>query len=123
MSENDRNLTCIGCPLGCQLSVELKDGKAWRIEGATCKTGKTYARQEVTDPRRMLTTTMALKGGLWARLPVKSEQPVPKHQVASICRKLHTFAIEAPVVMGDVVLENADDTGVTIIATRSMPSR
>ena len=122
MSEDIRDLTCIGCPLGCRLEIELKDGKAWRIDGPTCKKGKKYAEQEVTDPRRMLTTTVALAGGLWERLPVKSASPVPKDAVIDICRTLHTFAVDAPVAMGDVVLEDAGGTGVSIVATRSMPA-
>ena len=115
-----QKMTCIGCPLGCQLEVELQEGTAWRIEGYGCKKGKTYAAQEVTDPRRMLTTTVTLRGAQWPRLPVRSLEPVPKDRVVEICRRLHELALEAPIAMGQVVLADALDTGIDVIATRSL---
>ena len=69
---------CIGCPLGCRLEVEEEAGEIIEIRGQSCKKGEVFARQEHTDPRRVVTTTVAVAGGLWPRLPVKTEGDVPK---------------------------------------------
>lgn len=117
--EAPRKMVCIGCPLGCPLEV-VTLGEAWEIRGYTCKKGKEYGEQEVTDPRRMVTTTVAIDGALWSRLPVRSAQSVPKDSVDAVCRALHQLRLTAPVAMGDVVLEDALETGVAVVATRSL---
>ena len=63
-------LTCIVCPLGCGIEVEIKDGKILSIKGNTCKKGKDYAEAECTFPTRTLTTTVRTDSGYM--LPVKS---------------------------------------------------
>lgn len=111
---------CIGCPLGCQLSVEHHGETAWRVRGFGCKQGKEYGQQEVTDPRRMVTTTVWVDGARWTRLPVRTAQSVPKDRIVDVCRALHQVRVRAPVAMGDVVMEDAAQTGVAVIATRSL---
>lgn len=113
---------CIGCPLGCRLEVEEEEQQIIEIRGFDCKRGKEYARQEHTDPRRMVTTTVALEGGRWARLPVKTSAPVPKGLVEAVCRQLTGVTMTAPVSIGTVVAHNILDTGVDIVATRTMPT-
>ena len=115
-----RQLVCIGCPLGCHLVVEHHGPAAWRVQGYGCKKGKAYGLEEVTDPRRMVSTTVAIRGARWARLPVRSARPVPKDLVAAICRALHQIEVTAPVQMGDVVLEDALGTGIDMLASRSL---
>lgn len=113
---------CIGCPLGCRLEVEADENSIVEVRGFSCKRGEEYARQEHTDPRRMVTTTVAIRGGRWPRLPVKTSQPVAKNQVKAICRALHQLALSAPVKRGDVVMADILDTGVDVVATRDMPA-
>ncbi|TNF22566.1 MAG: DUF1667 domain-containing protein [Deltaproteobacteria bacterium] len=117
-----QRMVCIGCPIGCQLEVEYLggDGDAWRIAGYDCKKGKSYAAEEVTDPRRMVATTVAIEGASWRRLPVRTASPIPKDQVLALCRRLHAVRVTSPVAMGDVVLADALGTGVDVIATRSL---
>jgi len=115
-------MTCIGCPLGCRLDVELLDGGAWKIEGYECKKGKEYAAQEAVDPTRMLTTTVAVEGAIWRRLPVCTARPIPKDRLLQACRELHRLHLTAPVVLGQVVLDDAAGTGVPVVATRSLPA-
>lgn len=112
---------CIGCPLGCRLEVEEDDSHIVEIRGFSCKRGKEYAEQEHIDPRRMVTTTIYVEGGLWARLPVKTTLPVPKNQVMVVCKQLQDIKIKAPIKMGEVIVKNVLDTGVDIIASRDMP--
>ena len=112
---------CIGCPLGCRLEVdEDEDGVLVEVRGFSCKLGKKYAIQEHTDPRRVVTTTVAIEGGTLPRLPVRSAGTVPKGLVGDVCAILRGVKVQAPVRMGDVVLDNVLGTGVNIVATRDM---
>jgi CxxC motif-containing protein len=114
---------CIGCPLGCRLEVEETDGDIVEIRGFDCKRGKAYAQQEHVDPRRMVSTTVPVENGRWARLPVKTASAIPKDSVIALCQTLRKTVVTAPVHMGDVILANAMGTGVDIVATRDMPVR
>ncbi len=112
---------CMGCPLGCRLEVE-QDPVDHRVEvrGFSCKRGKEYAVQEHTAPQRMVTTTVAVAGALWPRLPVKSSRPVPKQLVAAVCAALRYVQVTAPGAAGQVILPNALGCGADIIAARDM---
>lgn len=113
---------CIGCPLGCRLEVEADGPDIVEVRGFSCKIGKKFAEQEHTAPTRMVATSVRVKGGVWARLPVKTEAAVPKDKVLEITDKIHEIEVEAPVKLGDVILENVLGTGVNVIATRDMPA-
>ncbi|MCB2100322.1 MAG: DUF1667 domain-containing protein [Rhodobacterales bacterium] len=113
---------CIGCPLGCRLEVEEDDhGDVLEVRGFDCKKGKEYGRQEHTEPKRMVTTTVAVRGGLHARVPVKTREAVPKPLVREVCRALGTVELTAPVAIGTLVMGDVLGTGVDIIVTRDMP--
>ena len=114
---------CIGCPLGCRLEVDAVDGEVVEVRGHSCKRGKEFAVQEHTDPRRFVTTTVRIEGGLWPRLPVKTAASVPKGRVAEVAKALHALTLEAAVAMGDVVLADVLGTGVDVVATRDLPTR
>ena len=116
-----KHLTCIGCPMGCPLELIIVDGEIHEISGNECQRGEDYARQEYSDPRRMVSTTVTCLSGLWPRLPVKTAEAVPKNKVIEVVRVLHTLKIKAPVQMGQVVLDNIAGTGIAAIATRSLP--
>ncbi|MFZ4848052.1 MAG: DUF1667 domain-containing protein [Caldilinea sp.] len=113
---------CIGCPLGCRLEVEEEEGGQAEVEvrGFSCRRGREYALQEHRAPQRMVTTTVAIDHALWPRLPVRSQQPVPRQLVAEICRALRSVRVVAPVTLGDVLVENVLGCGVAIVAARDM---
>ncbi|MEM7736766.1 MAG: DUF1667 domain-containing protein [Deinococcota bacterium] len=113
---------CIGCPLGCRLEVEEDAAHVIvEVRGFSCKKGDKFARQEHLDPRRMVTTTVRIENGLWKRLPVRTKEAIPKDKVLELCQTLRTLTLQAPVQMGDVILPNALDTGVDVVASRDMP--
>lgn len=121
MTTNTTSYLCIGCPLGCRLEVDEDDsGEIVEIRGFACKRGKTYATQEHTAPQRIVTTTVSVTGGRHARLPVRTNQPVPKESVKEVCQSLRTIDLAAPIHIGDVVVSNVLNTGADIIASRSM---
>ncbi len=112
---------CIGCPLGCRLELEeTEDHEIVEVRGFSCKKGERFAVQEHTDPRRMVTTTVAVEGGVFPRLPVRTKDPVPKGLMAQVCEDLRGVTVEAPIEMGDVVHPDIAGTGVAVIASRSL---
>lgn len=115
-----RNLICINCPMGCPLTVEMKEGQVVSVSGNTCKRGEIYARKEVTNPTRIVTTTVKVKGGETDRVSVKTKEDIPKEKIFDCIRALKGIEVTAPVHIGDVILKNAADTGVDIVATKNV---
>ena len=115
-----RNLTCIGCPLGCAVQVVLENGEIVSVSGNTCKRGDDYARKEVTHPTRIVTSTVCVIGGDAAMVSVKTEHDIPKEKIMDIMASLEDVKVHAPVQIGDVILEDAAQTGVNIVATKDV---
>lgn len=116
----ERALTCICCPMGCQLRVFLKDGQVEKIEGNTCKRGAEYGRKEVTNPTRIVTTTVRVAGGKLPVVSVKTAQDIPKEKMKECMLQLKNVTVQAPVKIGDIVLEHAAGTDVNVIATKNI---
>lgn len=113
-------MNCIMCPMGCELTVTLENGAVLDVKGNTCPRGAIYARNEVTAPKRMLTTTVAVAGGALPLLPVVSADVLPKERVLECARYLRGVKVQAPVKAGDVIVENILGLGVNIIASRDL---
>ena len=117
----ERIITCINCPVGCRMTVTLDDatGAFVSVTGNTCPRGERYARQECVAPERMITAVVPVAGST-VPLSVKTSAPVPKKLISSIMKELSRLELSGPVRAGQTVLENVLDTGVNIIATRSV---
>ena len=115
-----KTMNCIMCPMGCEMTVTLENGKFVSVTGNSCPRGARYAETEVTDPRRMLTTTVRINGGLLPLLPVVSADVLPKGKIAECAAYLRNVTAEAPVKAGDVVVRNILGLGVDIVAGRDM---
>ncbi len=115
----ERNLTCIGCPLGCCITVKLKSGSVIGVEGNTCKRGDDYARKEVTNPTRIVTTTVMVNGGSEAMVSVKTRSDIPKDKIFDCVKALKEVRVNAPVHIGDVICKDIAGTGVDIVATKN----
>lgn len=115
-----RNLTCIGCPMGCALTVSMEKGKVVSISGNTCKRGETYAQKEVTAPARMVTSTVKVLHGKADMASVKTKEDIPKEKVFDCVKALKNVQIEAPVCIGDVIMPNVAGTGVDVVATKNV---
>ena len=113
----EKNLICIGCPMGCPLTVKMEHGEVVSVTGNTCKRGDIYARKEVTNPTRIVTTTVRVKNGSMPVVSVKTAQDIPKGKIFDCVETLRDVCVEAPVQIGDVILENVAGTGVDIVAT------
>ena len=111
-------LTCISCPLGCPLKVETdSSGKVLKVTGNTCKRGEEYGKKEVTNPTRTVTSTVRLLGGTAPVVSVRTQTDITKEKIFQCMEEIRKAAAEAPVRIGDVILENVAGTGVSVVAT------
>ena len=110
-------LTCINCPMGCAVTVEREGDTILSVTGNTCPRGDVYARKEVTNPTRIVTSTVMVEGGTHPRVSVKTEHDIPKGKIFACMEDLNGVVVKAPVHIGDVVVPNVAGTGVNIIAT------
>lgn len=117
-----RNLTCIGCPLGCAITVTMDGGNVVSITGNTCKRGSDYAAKEVTHPTRIVTSTVCVRGGCIPMVSVKTAQDIPKEKIFEIMKYINALTVTAPVHIGDVLLKDIAGTGVDLIATKEVLS-
>lgn len=118
-----KTLTCICCPMGCQITVETDESEIINITGNTCKRGYTYARREITSPSRTVTSTVRVTGGTLPAVSVKTRSDIPKDKIFECIRCLKDVSVKAPVHIGEVILSNAAGTGVDIIATKNVETQ
>ena len=116
---NIRNLTCIGCPVGCALSVEMDGAAVLRVSGNNCGVGAKYAAEEVTAPKRTVTSTVSVEGGAVPVTPVKTACGVPKERVMDCVREIKKMKVRAPVYAGDCLCSDLAGTGVALIVTKT----
>ena len=111
-------LTCINCPMGCELTVEVEDGKVVSVSGNTCKRGELYAESEITAPTRTITTTVISAEG--RPVPVKTAQPVPKDKIFECTAAIKALKVNLPVKVGQVLADDLLGTGSQVVATKSV---
>lgn len=115
-----RKLTCISCPMGCEITVELVDGEVASVRGNRCPRGEAYAREEVTDPKRVLATNVKVIGGELPLVSVKTDRPIPKRLIPQAMELIKGLSVEAPVELGQVIVRDLLGTGARLIATRTV---
>lgn len=109
-------LICIVCPRGCHLCVD----ENLNVTGNSCKRGETYGKNEITNPTRVLTSTVKIEGSALVRLPVKTSVPVPKGRIFDVMAEINKVCVHAPVAMNAVILPNVLGLGADILATREI---
>lgn len=114
-----RQITCIVCPKGCKMVVSNINGE-YIVKGNSCIRGAQYGVDEVTNPKRMITSTIRLQGAYLNMLPVKTSSPVPKDLVFEVMKILSKIKITAPVKVGDIIVKNVLNTGVDIVSTKTI---
>lgn len=118
----EKILTCIVCPMGCEITVDMDDNTSEikSITGNTCPRGEKYARNEMTNPMRQLTSTVVIEGGIYDRLPIILSGDIPKDKMFDVMQELSKVRVKAPVKRNDILIENVCSLGVNVIASRSM---
>lgn len=115
-----KELICIGCPLGCMVTVETDGEEIISVKGNTCKRGEDYARKEVTNPTRIVTSTVMAEGGHLDMVSVKTGSDIPKGKIFDCVKALKGIRVQAPVHIGDVIVKNVAGTGVDVVATKEI---
>lgn len=116
-----KDVICILCPKGCPLTVAGQDKKGNpKITGAECKEGKEYALQEITDPRRVITTSIVVTGGRLPLASVRTSVAIPKDTVLPCLEEIRKVTLGAPIHIGDIIVPDVLGTGANIIATRDV---
>lgn len=118
-----REFTCIMCPLGCDLKAETgqeADGKEILVTGNTCKKGKEYAVQELTDPQRNIATSVLVTGGELPLASVRLTHAIPKDRIFDVMAEIRRQKLTAPVKAGEIVIENVLGLGSNVIVTKSV---
>ena len=110
-----RELICIVCPKGCNLTAELENGKVVSVSGNTCKRGEEYAVNECTNPVRCVTTTMKTKDG--ETVSVKTDKPIAKDKMFELMKIINKEKVVLPISVGDVIIK--DVFGCNIVATQN----
>jgi len=117
--ELPREIICVACPKGCRLEAVRKNGEIL-VTNEGCKRGIEYAIREIEDPRRMVASTVRVSGGRHPLVPVYTEEPFPKGLIPELLEQLREVGLEAPVRIGQIVLENALNTGINVVASRDL---
>lgn len=123
MESTTKRFTCTACPIGCALCVSLSGGKIDKVEGNLCPRGENWAKTEIEKPMRLFTTTVRVKGGRLPVCPVRTREAVPKKRLFEIARCVAQLEVEAPIRLGQVLLENVCGTGVPLVSCRDLPSQ
>lgn len=114
-----RNLVCIECPIGCSLTAE-KIGEQWDVKGNRCVKGVNFAINEITDPRRSISSTVRTTFKTVPRLSVRTQGEVPLHTIFAVMEQINSVSLDHPVHIGEVIIENVSNTGINVIATSDL---
>ena len=108
-----RTLTCIECPIGCEIEVTIEEGTVVSLTGNGCPRGKIYAEAEVVCPKRVVTSTVRAENG--EMIPVKTDKPVRKDAIFEVMKKINKTTCKMPVALGDILVENICDDANLIV--------
>lgn len=118
--KNSRELVCIRCPIGCRITVSHNEDSTLSITGNSCNRGAEYAEKELTNPTRIVTSTVRIKNSRQQVVPVKTAEDIPKGKIMECMEALKAVEMETPIHIGDIVLKNVAGTGVDIVATKDV---
>lgn len=117
-----RDMVCIVCPVGCHMEIiEDKNSETgYIVNGAACKRGEIYGVKELSNPTRLLTSTVKIRGGLIPRIPVRTDKEIPKDKIFEVMEIINKIELDAPVKMGDILAANILGLDVNIISSKSV---
>lgn len=114
-------MTCIICPVGCTLKVTLDENERFiSVKGNRCPKGEIYAKDEITDPKRVLTSSVLVINGVSPLVSVKTDRAIPKKLINDVMKIVRSTRVKAPINIEDVIVENVLGTGANLIATKSV---
>lgn len=113
-----KRLTCIECPKGCTLSIDIENCRVVKVSGNECPKGEKYAHSEVENPMRVLTSAVLTDGLSLKVVPVRTDRAIPKSRILEAMDEVKKIRLSGPVKAGDIIKENFLGLGVNLIATR-----
>jgi CxxC motif-containing protein len=116
-----KEMICIGCPMGCYLTVDYDGEKVLGVCGNRCKVGLQHAEKEISNPQRTLTSTVKVKNGNLPLVSVRTNKPIPKSKLLEAMDLLAKLEVDAPVKIGDIIIQNILNTDANIVATKNIP--
>lgn len=111
-----KELTCIVCPRGCRLTIDDN----LNVTGNSCPRGAQYAKDEMTNPKRMITSIVRVKNRENMMVSVKTSVSIPKGKIFDVMAEIEKVSVNAPVHIGDVVIKDVLGTGSDIVATKEI---
>lgn len=121
--EWQKELVCIRCPIGCMITVTGNSGGISHITGNTCSRGAEYAEKELTNPTRIVTSTVRIYNGKQTVVSVKTKADIPKGKMMDCMEAIRSVKLKAPVHIGDVALADVAGTGVDVVVTKDVEER
>lgn len=118
-----KELICIGCPVGCNLLVDIAEDGRMTVTGNDCINGDRYAQNELTDPRRIVTSTVRTDSTEDPVVSVKTIRDIPKSKITECMTSLKGIEVKVPIHIGDIVIADVAGTGVDIVATKEISIR
>lgn len=115
-----KNLICVSCPMGCRLEVTVEASEVLKVTGNQCARGVIYAKKEIVNPTRVLTSVLPVRGGVEDMVSVKTQTDIPKSMLRECVASLKDFVVDAPIHSGDVIIANLCGTNVALIATKTV---
>ena len=113
-----KKLTCIECPKGCRLAVDVENGKVVKVTGNECPKGEKYAISEVENPARIVTSAILGQGLELKMIPVRTDRPIPKSRIFEAMNEIKKIRVQKPLSAGDIILKNFLGLDVNLISTR-----
>lgn len=114
-------IVCIVCPNGCRMTARTT-ARGLKVTGHKCPRGEHYAREEATDPKRVVTAVVRTTSKQWPCMPVRTQQAIPKKLIPGLLRSLYALRVDLPVTRGEPVMRDIGGTGVDVVFTRSGPT-
>ena len=115
-----KEFICISCPMGCHLSIDDTDKSNIIVTGNTCPRGKIYGINEVTRPKRMVTSSVKVTGGIDLVVSVKTKEAIDKNLIFDVLNELKNIEVKTPIKIGDVIIKNVLNSGVDVVASRNV---
>jgi len=119
----NKKLICVVCPNGCELDISLDNNKELLVSGEMCVRGVDWARQEVINPLRTIASNILVKNGDWPLLSVRTDRPIPLNKISNTMEEIKKVVLNAPIFIGDIIIENVANTNAMIIATRNVTEK
>lgn len=113
-------IVCVLCPMGCKIKYNALNGKIVSLEGNRCPRGVSYLEDELREPKRIVPTSVKVINGEMPLASVKTSKPIPRRLIPQFMQVVKNVEVEAPIKVGDVIIENVLDTGANVVATRTV---